>query len=87
MVMCEMRQEEGRAMNESTWERCGALRERLEAGRHGAVTTDLAVAFHVVVEDLRCQVVAAAVPLAAVGVDGHSHRAVLGVVTWPAPGC
>src|SRR6185369_8052477 len=24
MVMGEMRQEEGRAMNESTWERCGA---------------------------------------------------------------
>src|SRR5262249_37078414 len=51
----------------------------LLARRHGAVAKDFPVTFVVVAEKLRDEVVAAAVPLAALGVDLHFH---CGVPIW-----
>src|SRR6266566_9501540 len=46
----------------------------LFARRHGAVAEQPAVALVILAEQVRDKVVAAAVPLAALGADLHSHR-------------
>src|SRR5215813_10590782 len=59
----------------------------LLARRHGAVAEQPAVALVILAEQLRDEVVAAAVPLAALGADLHFHRIVpvcrSGPARWP----